>query len=366
MWAEYSTPWCSEQVPSFIVPIGDVAIAVVPDSDSVLGFDSETSFTFQFDGTEEEGRSLTVVRTETTVGLTRQIISGPRTVRLRQVEGLFIIDEWNRDELYWNELLPVPAYAGTSAVLVQGNRLLLIGGFDTDNVNHMHAVNDVVVMDLDNGIIEKLPALPQARGGAHAYQISRGRVLVVGGHMNAMPTHEESQSPVTEIFDFADLTWELGDLPHQGTVGFSTTQLSNGNILIAGGGVEKREFALSNCDLFDITTGKWRVVSPLLKGRTYGTLISLNDGRAVLVGGTHVGIEWVGNVDGNASLYDSKSDTWSELPNLIHGRFGLTGSLIGNDGIIVAGSVDGESRQVQSLELLQIGSLTAPTVFCRV
>jgi hypothetical protein len=96
------------------------------------------------------------------------------------------------------------------------------------------------------------------------------------------------------------------------------SQLPNGNILICGG-TAMYENDINNCNgrwhgarhayEFDVTTGTLVEQAPMKTGRWYPTLVTLPDGRVLVVSGS----DDFGSYDYLAEVYDPVSKSWSTI-----------------------------------------------------
>ena len=98
---------------------------------------------------------------------------------------------------------------------------------------------------------------------------------------------------------------------HQARYDSKCVELKNGLILVAGG--QDNTQALSECELYNPITNKWTVTGSLNQARYRHSLIALNDGRALAIGGL---IDLNIGTTASCELYDPASSTWSFTDSL--------------------------------------------------
>lgn len=347
-----SLPWLNGNSPSMIATTHDGVVAIVPTQETPVEVVSEESFVLRLDDNRADAPSPVTVRPAgVSAGRTVAIFGGSRTLRLRNFGDQFVLDELTSIDR-WRELLPVPAHEGAAIVQVGLEDFVFVGGFELDADGMRQPVDSAFWAHVREGSIEQLPPLPQPRGAAHAYAIGVNQVMVAGGYTTTLTREEIPQSPMAEMLNASHTAWQPLEIPHRGWIGTHLTQLSNGDVLVAGGGDGLQSRAQSACVIWSAAHATWRPTGPLALGRSYGALVSLSDNRALLIGGSEFGIEWVSGACDNVSLFDSVSDTWTELAPLHSTRFSPLAALIGGSNVVaIVGGVDRTSRVVSDLEV---------------
>jgi hypothetical protein len=168
-----------------------------------------------------------------------------------------------------------------------------------------------------------------------AYAQSSGSWLPVKSSTSTVAIHI-ALTPTGKIFYLAGSGWNLNNRngPYQArlldpVIGTDTNvplskdlfcagqcQLPNGNILLCGG-TATYENDINNCDgrwhgarsafEFDVTTGTLVEQAPMKTGRWYPTLVTLPDGRIIVVSG----MDDLGSYNYLAEVYDPVSKSWS-------------------------------------------------------
>ena len=168
---------------------------------------------------------------------------------------------------------------------------------------------------------------------ATATPLTDGRVLVIGTapaaalHCSLSCVGETSVA----IYDPAKGQSSVAAVPSTvNSSGFTTTLVSNGKVLVVGGGTE----------LYDPSTGQWSTAAPLTVKRIGHTATLLSDGRVLVAGGL-AGPQANGGYDRLTSveIYDSKANKWSlatDLPTTL-GDAGNTATLLQDGRVLVVG-----------------------------
>ena len=110
--------------------------------------------------------------------------------------------------------------------------------------------------------------------------LSDGRVLVIGG---ACGGGRPGIIAASEIFDPATNTWRATSPMADARFGMGVTRLSNGSVLVTGGG--DGDDPLASVELFNPITESWSRYAPLNIARAAHTATLLPDGRLLVAGG---------------------------------------------------------------------------------
>jgi hypothetical protein len=181
-----------------------------------------------------------------------------------------------------------------------------------------------------------------------------GKVLIAGGHevgTDGAKSSAEVYDPSTQQFT------TVGPMTAARTRA-TAARLPNGKILVTGGcgtvsaclqGLDAGASRLKSAETFDETTGTFTVTSPMAIPRSDHGLVTMPDGR-VLVVGTE------GQGEGNVEAYDPKTGSFRIeqtlfLPNPEYGRSAL---LLSSGKVFVGGGFQGPN-------LVTDGTAAAPT-----
>ena len=188
--------------------------------------------------------------------------------------GRGVGDEWASTELFdprsgtWaatgNMASP---RLGHSATILSDGRVLVVGG----EFNAPEAVSAELYdpgsrtwTSTESGLI---------LGSTSVTLLSDGRVLVGPGRFN-------------ELYDPSTDTWIAAEPMIASRVGGTATLLPTGEVLVAGGeGIQASRAITATAELFDPRTGGWSSAGRMIAGRSGHTATLLSDGRVLVVGG---------------------------------------------------------------------------------
>lgn len=268
----------------------------------------------------------------------------PRAVVLGDGRVLVVGNDWDgsvgtaRAELWdpatgaWasTESLNKPRFA-FAAVTLRDGRALVVGGLnDTEE-----SFSSAYVFDLDTETWTKVGLLETARTGPSAAVLPDGRVLVAGGYFHVNP--ESGAAPPTGITLAGYHEATEPSKPPLDDVDFPPVGV-----------------ALATTELFDPATGGWSPTGPLTFARVAPAMVTLSDGR-VLVVGSRIGVTFA-PVTVDPGAFDS-----AEIYDPAVGRSSLTGKLPAIDpaAIEAEGTPDANPVPDGPPQLDEIGSLIA-------
>jgi hypothetical protein len=118
--------------------------------------------------------------------------------------------------------------------------------------------------------------------------------------------------------------------------GHTATLLSDGRVLIVGGGTDTT--LLASADLYDPATGKFSPTGSMALPRIGHTATLLRDGR-VLVAGGQDNLTAPGTYLASAELYDPATGKFSPTGSMALPRYGATATLLLDGRVLIAGSL---------------------------
>ena len=209
-----------------------------------------------------------------------------------------------------------------SAILMDDGRVLICcGGGDSSEGSFLAELYDP---DEDRFVLTS--SMSDWRTGASATRTMDGTVLVAGG----VGTTTVSARTI-EVFDPIDDTF-ISFTTLVGRNSHTSTNLPDGNVLIAGGYANQNRTYLSSAQTYSSTAYSLLPTGDMLAGRAQHTASPLADGRVLIAGGaTAIGIT------STAELYDPKSRTFTNTDGLRHARVNHAASTLADGSVLVCG-----------------------------
>lgn len=156
---------------------------------------------------------------------------------------------------------------------------------------------------------QRVADMPEPRVDYAAAPLPDGRVLLAGGTSFLW----QNPAPVYTgvLYEPRSGTWSVTGSPYVARIRPAMTNLASGSVLMAGGNVpgENSSEAVASSELYDPTTGTWRLTGHLNNARANPTLTLLPDGRVLAVGGASSSPDGERPLN-TAELFDPLSETW--------------------------------------------------------
>jgi hypothetical protein len=184
-----------------------------------------------------------------------------------------------------------------------------------------------------------LPPMTGPRSDAHrAVRLQDGRVLIVGGDdgVNGLRT--------AEIFDPSSRTFTVVGSMATTRAKLTTTLLTNGRVLAAGGWSREESGPTQTAELFDPASGQFQAAGSMTVRRYGHSAALLPDGRVAILGG------W--GPDGQAlrsvEIYDPDTGAFTAQGELVEARAAGMAVLLTPDGriLVAAGRFANASGKV--------------------
>lgn len=227
------------------------------------------------------------------------------------------------------EPMSAPRCVHTTTQLASGD-VLVTGGIDwlTNEVRRT-----AEVYDHQTGRWSSAGTMHTPRFGHSAVRLTDGRVLVMGGH-NDYPGFEPVVADA-EIYDPASGEWRQVPPMHTARRSFRAVLLEDGRVLVVAGASGSRNAArqLADCEIYDPDANQWHRTAPLKQARWGPTVDLLSDGSVLITGG---GIGPFG-ARGSAERFDPKTETWSPAGELNQPRNGHRSITLPDGRILIAG-----------------------------
>ena len=256
-----------------------------------------------------------------------------------------------------NTFVPTPAMSvrrsGATATLLDDRDVLVAGG-GTAAAELYHP---------DNGTWSTTASMSTARTDATATLLQNGDVLVAGGCCQAGKPYENLTS--AELYDPSTGAWSATGSLNVGRSGDTATLLQNGDVLVAGGACNGSAYGcdggsflenLRSAELYDPSTGLWRLTGSMSAGREFQTATLLGNGEVLVAGGFNSCDDDFCTDLKTVQLYDPVTGKWLPAGSMSVGREQQTATLLVNGDVLVAGGLNegggsGTSTKYSSAEI---------------
>jgi len=223
--------------------------------------------------------------------------------------------------------LNTPRYGHTATLLANG-KVLIAGGADAV------AGSPLTSSELYDPVAQTWTAttgsLNTARYKHSATLLTNGQVLVAGGGTDS----SGDVTGTTELYDPVADSWSTSTSLVDNAEYHTATLLANGEILVAGG--YNGAFVTAHSALYDLAAGAWTVPSAAPSSdHNLGAATELSNGQVLVTGGQ----DDSGNGIATADLYDPVARTWTPTGSLHCARYSHTATLLANGQVLVAGGV---------------------------
>ena len=227
------------------------------------------------------------------------------------------------------------ARAGHTASLLHGGDVLVTGGFGADPTRTLASAE---VFDPGSRAWRAAPSLERGRAGHTATVLADGRVLAVGGYRGIEGEAVEAFAPTAELLGPQGWTSVAG--PAVARWRHTSTLLPDGRVLVVGGmRCLPAPCATDDATLFDPATGAWRAARPLASARLDHTATLLPDGRVLVAGGERAVTPPSRPTLVSAALYapDQGPGRWLPTRPMAKGRAGHAAVLLPSGPAAVCG-----------------------------
>jgi Kelch motif/Galactose oxidase, central domain len=241
-----------------------------------------------------------------------------------------------------NSGLPPTNLSGATSVVLPDGTVVFLGGFDASGQPRAQ----VLRLDPKDSRWSQGAPMPVPQTGSAIAALSNGSVLVAGGGGaggNEVLAGTWIYSPQLDSWS------KVGDL-HVARSGATAVQLADGQVLIAGGSVllaAPNFFGFSNsAETFDPQTNSWSLVGPMHAARTAIALVALRGGRALAAGGCASAT--YGNLSGGvteADVFDPATSAWTVTTPLPEARCGASGLTLRDGRALVTGGSGSNPQQ---------------------
>ncbi|MGD0863165.1 MAG: kelch repeat-containing protein [Candidatus Limnocylindrales bacterium] len=201
-----------------------------------------------------------------------------------------------------------------SATRLADGRVLFVGGSDGTN-----SIAAAQVYDPATGKFSVTGSLSTSRMGHTATLLPDGRVLIAGG----------STFGNTGMVQAETMAYRPGAVGHGG-----------GPVAMTGPAM------LASAEIYDPKTGKFTATGSMTTGRDAASATLLTNGRVLIVGGGNEGSAAVRS----AELYDPKTGKFSRTGAMLTAGYGFTSTLLPDGRVLISAGNDGNGP-IYSLEI---------------
>ncbi len=231
----------------------------------------------------------------------------------------------------------VQRYAQTSTQLVNGD-VLITGGFTYDkstcsDMDPSPAVNSAELYNHSAGSFQLTGSMAEQRGGHTATLLTDGKVLIAGGgKTDEGPSQLGDGLSSAEVFDQATGAFTVVGNMTAGRIGHTATLLTDGRVLITGGWTSSSPIATA--ELYDPLTGAFSATGNMTSARGAHRATLLPDGRVLIIGGAFDQTDAGSNT---AEIYDPNTGSFLAAGSMKVARQLHTATLLQNGTVLVVG-----------------------------
>jgi len=132
--------------------------------------------------------------------------------------------------------------------------------------------------------------------------------------------------------------WEIIDSMNVPRWNFSTSIFSNGKVLVSGTGSDS---LLNSAEIYYSDSNSWIKTTPMLQGRSFHHLVTLNDGEVIAIGGYK---------KKSCEIFNTITNSWKYTDSLETLKyFGDTATLLNDGRILVAGGYYFDQSNLQNI-----------------
>jgi N-acetylneuraminic acid mutarotase len=227
-----------------------------------------------------------------------------------------------------------------TATLLQNGEVLVAGGYNQNVTNPF--LTSAELYNPSTGTWTITGSLHSARIYDTTTLLTNGQVLAAGGY-NTTPTAINILA-TAELYNPTTGKWTLTGKMHTPTTGAAAVLLASGQVLVAAG--ENYNNSLTTAELFNPTSGTWALTGSMHAARNQHTATLLANGQVLVAGGQN-GTSFVAS----AELYNPSTAAWTTTGSLNTPRIEDTATLLQNGQVLVAAGQDKNYNYLASAEL---------------
>jgi uncharacterized repeat protein (TIGR01451 family) len=249
----------------------------------------------------------------------------------------------------------VTARSAHSATLLQNGKVLIAGGYTFGGNGSSPVLASAEIYDPGTGLFSSTGSLANARTGHSAILLASGKVLIAGGETSSNGfaystlASAELYDPVAGTFSSTGSLNTARSAP--------ATLLSNGQVLLAGGGTLSTGLptSLASAEIYDPSAGTFSFTGSLSTARSGHSATLLQNGKVLIAGGDSGGNP---NYLSSAELYDPSAGTFTATGDLNYQRQNHGGVLLPNGQVLIVGG--GISFVITTSSIINITEIYDP------
>lgn len=228
--------------------------------------------------------------------------------------------------------LGAPRTQARATVLLDG-RVLVTGGGSEGSPGY-RSTKAVEIFDPATGTWTPTGSMSTARALHTATLLSDGEVLVTGG-ASIYHGSKGAVASTAEIYDPKSGTWHSAAKMSVARYHHTATRLSDGRVLIAGGWAltTNSDKSLATAEIYDPAKNRWTATGSMATGRARGSMMTLPDGRVLVVGG----VDPAYKVMATAEIWDGSSGRWQPTGRLATAVMWPVLALLHDGRVLLAG-----------------------------
>lgn len=191
-------------------------------------------------------------------------------------------------------------------------------------------------------------SMHSARASHTATLLPNGYVLVAGG------TSNNGALASSELYNPGSGTWSYTGNMNVGRVSAQAVLLGNGTVLIMGGCINNDclSSTTNSAEIYNPANGTWTLTGSMGKGRAEFVAALLPNGKVLVAGGcTTYSVNGCTSVTAAAEIFNPATGLFSSAGNMRAARMAMSGTLLPNGKVLIAGGQTAASDALSSAEL---------------